>query len=232
MPRGIYKRTKTKGAKAKLKVAKPKTNRRKWRVAIEAAPFGVTDEVVQDDIAHEKVRDEFNIIKWINAADTPAERHLRKAAMHGVLYSGGLCNDEGGLLKAAERIRNGMAESKAREAALAKEGVEMVPWPGNAYAKEDWRADDGDLARPFNPDSLFVKPPIHHDPVNHPAHYLRHPSGVECITITEHFNFNRGNAIKYIWRADEKGGVLENLRKAAWYLNREIKRLEKEALGQ
>lgn len=58
------------------------------------------------------------------------------------------------------------------------------------------------------------------------------PGGIECIVITEHFNFNRGNAIKYIWRADEKGSTLENLRKAQWYLNREISRLEKEALGQ
>lgn len=83
--------------------------------------------------------------------------------------------------------------------------------------------------KPFNPDSLFVKPPLHDSPIS-PAHYQRHPSGVECITITEHFNFNRGNAIKYIWRADEKGSTLENLRKAQWYLNREIERLEKEAV--
>ena len=65
------------------------------------------------------------------------------------------------------------------------------------------------------------------DPVNHPPHYKKHPSGVECITVTEHFNFNRGNAIKYIWRAGEKGNELEDLRKAAWYLQREIARLEK-----
>ena len=39
------------------------------------------------------------------------------------------------------------------------------------------------------------------DTVNHPAHYNTHPSGVECIEITEHFNFNIGNAIKYLWRA-------------------------------
>jgi len=39
------------------------------------------------------------------------------------------------------------------------------------------------------------------DPVNHPPHYNRHPSGVECIQITEHMNFNLGNAVKYICRA-------------------------------
>lgn len=65
-----------------------------------------------------------------------------------------------------------------------------------------------------------------HDPVNHPKHYTSHPSGVECITITRHMNFNIGNAIKYLWRADEKGASLEDLKKAAWYINDEIKRRE------
>lgn len=63
------------------------------------------------------------------------------------------------------------------------------------------------------------------DPVNHPAHYTKHPSGVECIDVTEWMNFNKGNAMKYIWRAGDKGDEIEDLRKAAWYLDREIKRL-------
>jgi hypothetical protein len=62
------------------------------------------------------------------------------------------------------------------------------------------------------------------DAVNHPSHYRGHPSGVECITITEHMGFNLGNAIKYIWRADLKTDAIEDLRKAAWYVNREIER--------
>lgn len=65
------------------------------------------------------------------------------------------------------------------------------------------------------------------DPVNHPKHYTEHPSGVECIQITEHMNFCLGNATKYIWRADLKGGV-EDLQKAAWYIDREIKRRQHE----
>lgn len=65
------------------------------------------------------------------------------------------------------------------------------------------------------------------DLVNHPKHYTSHPSGVECITITEWMNFNLGNAVKYIWRADDKGDQLTNLRKARWYVDREIARLEK-----
>ena len=61
--------------------------------------------------------------------------------------------------------------------------------------------------------------------VNHPPHYLKHPSGVECIQITEHMTFNLGNAIKYIWRADHKNDALEDLKKARWYIDREIQRL-------
>lgn len=59
------------------------------------------------------------------------------------------------------------------------------------------------------------------DNVNHPRHYTSHPSGVECIQITEHMNFNLGNAVKYIWRNEEKNGI-EDLEKAVFYINREI----------
>jgi len=62
------------------------------------------------------------------------------------------------------------------------------------------------------------------DNVNRPSHYISHPSGVECIQITEHMGFNLGNAIKYIWRADLKADAIEDLRKAAWYINREIQK--------
>jgi hypothetical protein len=62
-----------------------------------------------------------------------------------------------------------------------------------------------------------------HDPVKHPQHYTSSKSGVECITITEHMNFCLGNAIKYIWRADLKGGS-EDLKKAKWYIERELSR--------
>ena len=62
------------------------------------------------------------------------------------------------------------------------------------------------------------------DPVSHPPHYTQHPSGVECIVITEHMGFCLGNAIKYIWRADLKADAIEDLRKAVWYIEREIAR--------
>ena len=66
------------------------------------------------------------------------------------------------------------------------------------------------------------------DLINHPSHYTSHPSGIECIQITEHMGFNLGNAIKYLWRADLKGEAIEDLRKAAWYVNREIQRRERQ----
>jgi hypothetical protein len=67
------------------------------------------------------------------------------------------------------------------------------------------------------------------DPVNHPEHYTQHPSGVECITITEHMTFNLGNAVKYVWRADLKGDAIEDLKKARFYICREIDRIGREA---
>lgn len=72
-----------------------------------------------------------------------------------------------------------------------------------------------------------------HDSVNHPKHYTQHPSGVECIQVTEHYNFCVGNAIKYLWRAGLKGDSMdpkqkqiEDLKKAIWYIQREIENLE------
>ena len=63
--------------------------------------------------------------------------------------------------------------------------------------------------------------------VNHPDHYNKHPSGIECIDVVEHMGFNLGNAVKYIWRADLKGKALTDLRKALWYIQREIDLREK-----
>lgn len=62
------------------------------------------------------------------------------------------------------------------------------------------------------------------DAVNHPRHYTEHPSGVECIQITEHMGFCLGNAVKYIWRADLKDNAIEDLEKAEWYIRREIEK--------
>lgn len=66
------------------------------------------------------------------------------------------------------------------------------------------------------------------DAVNHPKHYISDPSGIECIQITRHRNFNIGNAIKYLWRAGLKDGNsdIQDLQKAVWYIQDEIKRIK------
>lgn len=72
------------------------------------------------------------------------------------------------------------------------------------------------------------------DPVDHPAHYTRFP-GVEVIQITEHLNFCRGNAVKYLCRAGWKGDgaqEIEDLKKARWYVDREIARLDAARRGK
>lgn len=67
--------------------------------------------------------------------------------------------------------------------------------------------------------------------VDHPAHYNLHPSGVECIVVTEHMTFNIGNAIKYLWRCDYKNGI-QDLEKAIWYIQREIGRVASVSKGE
>lgn len=75
---------------------------------------------------------------------------------------------------------------------------------------------------------------MNHDPVNHPAHYTSSEAQcsecgatIECIDITQGMNFCLGNAVKYIWRSGLKNHSIEDLRKAAWYVAREITRLSK-----
>ena len=71
--------------------------------------------------------------------------------------------------------------------------------------------------------------------VNHPSHYTSDPSGVECIDIVRHRNYNIGNAIKYLWRAGlkmdaDKSSVqkeIEDCEKAIWYIKRHIECLKK-----
>lgn len=72
-------------------------------------------------------------------------------------------------------------------------------------------------------------PHVSADPVNHPSHYTGY-KGLEIIDLTEQMNFNKGNAVKYVARAGLKGGPekeIEDLKKAQWYISREIERLEK-----
>lgn len=64
------------------------------------------------------------------------------------------------------------------------------------------------------------------DPINHPKHYTWHPSGVEAATIVEHFPYNIGVAMAYLWRCDHKGSPVEDMKKAIAHIQREIARRE------
>lgn len=63
-------------------------------------------------------------------------------------------------------------------------------------------------------------------PVHHPKHYNSHSSGVECIDVIEDLPGNLCNALKYAWRCDHKSAKVEDLKKCAWYLQRELDRDE------
>ena len=128
-----------------------------------------------------------------------------------------------------------MAKELANEVAtLSPQGDDAAHDPAGARAfagrLRKRNADDanrgGDVPRHQDDPAIDERhsPTLAEDPIN-PSHYRRHPSGVECIDITEHMLFNPGNAVKYIWRYMDKGDPVENLRKAQWYLEREILRL-------
>ena len=91
------------------------------------------------------------------------------------------------------------------------------------------------LVKQCEPKDMEQKAEIKVDNVNHPAHYNSHPSGIECIEIAHHHNFNIGNAIKYLWRTglksekdmEDADKQVEDLRKAIFYINDEIERIKK-----
>ncbi|WP_307321125.1 DUF3310 domain-containing protein [Microbacterium sp. SORGH_AS_0862] len=110
---------------------------------------------------------------------------------------------------------------------LGPRGYEYYDGAGNRFTAEWTRPGDW-----LEIKACFVAPSV--DMVNHPPHYTSDPSGVECIQITRHRNFNIGNAIKYLWRAGLKADPdksarakqIEDLRKTVFYVQDEIKRLE------
>jgi hypothetical protein len=112
-----------------------------------------------------------------------------------------------------ERIEHESEEVREAKAKGVTVEVEGVEWKLQASEKNNTEV----MAKPKK-----SKPKA--DMVNHPPHYTSHPSGVECIQITEHMGFNLGNALKYIWRADLKGSAVEDLEKAIFYINRELEK--------
>lgn len=91
--------------------------------------------------------------------------------------------------------------------------------------------DERDLKLLHRSNDSYTKPSPRYDEINKAAHYNKHPSGVECIDVIEHFNLNIGNIIKYCWRAGLKSNdTIKDLKKAEYYIKREIKRLENEPM--
>ena len=150
----------------------------------------------------------------------------------------------------AKWCNNGFTRIYALEDETVKEGIEIVQghcaWYECSDVKEihSKNVKNKDISV-FNGYAFYggvldkskdmeQKTGIKVDNVNHPAHYNSHPSGIECIEITRHHNFNIGNAIKYLWRAglkSEKGmedadKQVEDLRKAIFYINDEIERIK------
>jgi len=77
-------------------------------------------------------------------------------------------------------------------------------------------------------DPVSTLPTAAHDPINRPAHYTF--SDIEPIDVVETWGlgFHLGNVLKYLARAGRKDPQLQDLRKAQWYLNREIQRLSQQ----
>ncbi len=131
----------------------------------------------------------------------------------------------------AYMVRKEMQRKKVvlnpREVVLAnKLGI-----PTKEYAEQKLRAGNFKQIAAFTSNRPILNPEIaieepKADPVNHPAHYK--VGGIETIDFIEakQLGYNLGNVVKYLTRADHKGNKMEDLRKAQWYLTREINSLK------
>ncbi len=122
--------------------------------------------------------------------------------------------DDMRLLQVGDKVFDTISNEVVEIEEIDKQGIARV-----SNGKRTWHRNMPGLEPAAN------HPPFKEDP----SHYTSHPSGVECITITEHMTFCAGNAIKYLWRAGLKSitteGQVEDLKKARWYIDREIARL-------
>lgn len=115
-----------------------------------------------------------------------------------------------------------------RCAALDKDAQGCMAAPGQCRARR-WRDALEMAKRRLEEEDLTLEEAAVLDDVDHPRHYAEGFShGAEVIDITENLNFNRGNVVKYVARAGRKDPAKEreDLLKAAWYLHRELDRME------
>jgi hypothetical protein len=101
----------------------------------------------------------------------------------------------------------------------------------NTIPNRTWIENNTDGEDGARPHSNFVRASITRQgsqEVTNPLHYTSDPSGVECIEITRHRNFNIGNAFKYLWRAGlkDESKTIQDLEKAIFYIKDEIHRLQ------
>jgi hypothetical protein len=134
----------------------------------------------------------------------------------------------------APRPRHGVVRSVASpETVPYPYDVELVDGTGLCFADAELLPGGEDLGEEHDESPAlpladhFTTGPGQPDAVSHPDHYNWLPE-IEVIDITRHFSFVRGNAIKYLLRADLKGSTLEDLKKACWYVEYEIRQLERE----
>ena len=115
---------------------------------------------------------------------------------------------------------------------IVKKPAPGIMNPGEFTVKGEPEQDETRCWNPPTPHSGYTAEK-YNDPVDHPAHYTSSAAQcecgrrIECIDVVRHMGFNLGNIVKYLWRADLKNG-LEDLKKAAWYLNDLIEQKERE----
>lgn len=110
---------------------------------------------------------------------------------------------------------------------ITMEGSEFERWSSSGLFASNALEHPNDLVGLIEDEPSVAPDTPQDDPVNSPSHYTQYP-GIEIIDLTQHMNFCRGNAVKYLARAGVKdpSKELEDLNKARWYVEREIKRLE------
>jgi hypothetical protein len=144
--------------------------------------------------------------------------------------------------KKKAKIAKKLGGMQKKKAMTNKELVDLSPALKFLEGRAQVKKEDWNQLGLFSSNAPLVKPKLRMqsaegdrmiemfepktDAVNHPAHYK--VGGIETIDFIEakKLNYNIGNVVKYLTRADHKGNKLEDLRKAQWYLTREINALK------
>lgn len=154
---------------------------------------------------------------WSAEAEAEAWRRVRERQARGEIGPPSLA---WGALRGVE-VTEPAAQPAAPEPSEAAEELDRAPAPLRLEGLKELAAREAGATA----DALKTAP----EQVDHPAHYHA-LSGFEVIEIIEAWslNFNRGNALKYLARAGRKDPATEaqDLKKALWYIERELKRLE------